>query len=93
MVIDTPFLRCFFCGRRFPADMEALEGRFIPSWRVAVCDPCVTGNREGLPASHPAIKLLTQRGVRLDISPAKKVAWPETKDGRAPNPSAAATGP
>jgi len=75
MVIDTPSLRCFFCGRRFSPDREAAEGKFICAWRVAVCLPCLA--RDGIPSRHPAIRQLTSRGLVLKPSKDGLVNWPE----------------
>jgi len=85
MVIDAPFLRCFFCGRRFSPDMEVREGQFIHTWKVAVCLGCLERNRDGLSASHPAIRQLAQRGIIL--KPSRKdeiVRWPENEGGPKP---------
>jgi hypothetical protein len=91
MVIDTPFLHCFFCGRRFSPDPEAKEGKFIRAWKVAVCLRCVVGNPEGLLANHPAIKQLAQRGIILKPSKDGLVSWPE--NGRRPAPAICRTYP
>ncbi|HEY2572979.1 MAG TPA: hypothetical protein VGH65_02885 [Verrucomicrobiaceae bacterium] len=81
MVIDASFFRCFFCGRRFSPDLEAKEGGFIHSWRVAACVRCMAGNREGLSADHPAIRQLVQRGI-IQKPLEANVSWPD--DGAAP---------
>lgn len=81
MVIDTPFLHCFFCGRRFSPDLEARQGSFLHAWKVTVCIRCLDGNRQGLPASHPAVGQLARRG--LFPKPAKNgiVSWPDSVAG------------
>jgi hypothetical protein len=79
MVIETASLRCFFCGRRFSPDLEMREGRFIHSWKVAVCLHCVTGNREGLSMKHPAIRKLAQLGINLRPAGNGIVPWPSSE--------------
>jgi len=76
MVVDRPFLRCYFCSRRFSPDLQAGEGQFLHSWKVAICVHCLTGNREGLPMTHPAIRQLIQRGVIVKPSQGN-VSWPD----------------
>ena len=77
MVIDTPFLHCFFCGHRFGADFDAREGSFIRAWKIAVCTRCFYGNRTGPAADHPAIKKLTKQGVAIKATNEGIVPWPE----------------
>jgi hypothetical protein len=84
MVIETASLRCFFCGRRFSPDLEMREGQFLHAWKVAVCLHCVTGNREGLPIKHPAIRQLAQRGINLSPLGNGMVPWPGIRDGSPP---------
>jgi hypothetical protein len=62
------------------------EGRFIHTWKVAVCLHCVTGNREGLSVKHPAIRQLAQRGINLKPAGNGIVPWP----GNEPPPAAQA---
>jgi len=85
MVLETPFLHCFFCGRRFPANPEAPEGMFIHAWKVAVCPLCLLANREGLSADHPAIRQLAQRGIRVVPSGTGIVPWPSNQAARPPD--------
>lgn len=79
MVIDTPFLHCFFCGRRFPPDLDVRAGNFIRAWKVAVCLRCLEGNRDGLSVDHPAVRHLAQRGVILDLHKEGTVPWPQSE--------------
>jgi len=85
MVIETPFLHCFFCGRRFPANPEEREGRFIHAWKVTACPLCLLENREGLSAKHPAIRQLTKRGIRVEATGAGIVPWPSSRTTRPPD--------
>jgi len=85
MVIETPFLHCFFCGRRFPANQETSEGMFIHAWKVAVCPLCLLANREGLSAAHPAIRQLAARGIRVVPSGTGIVPWPSNRGSRPPD--------
>jgi hypothetical protein len=82
MVVETPFLHCFFCGRRFPANLEAREGMFIHAWKVAVCPVCLVGNRDGLSADHPAIKQLAERGIKVEATGTGIVPWPDNQGAR-----------
>ena len=77
MVVETPFLHCFFCSRRFPANPEEREGRFFHAWRVAACPHCLRANRDGLSKKHPAIKQLAKRGIKLEHSGKGIVPWPD----------------
>jgi len=81
MVIDRSFFHCFFCGRRFSPDLDAREGGFIHSWKVAVCARCMTGNREGLSADHPAIRQLVARGI-IGLPAGRNVSWPDDDPGQ-----------
>jgi len=83
MVIDASFFRCFFCGRRFSPDLEAKEGGFIHSWRVAACNRCMAGNRDGLSADHPAIRQLVQLGI-IQKPSEPHVSWPDENTGTKP---------
>lgn len=89
MVIDRSFFRCFFCGGRFSPDLEAREGGFLHSWKVAACARCMAGNRDGLSADHPAIRQLVDRGV-IGKPTKGQVSWPEDETGlkAAPRPAA-----
>jgi hypothetical protein len=80
MVIETPFLHCFFCGRRFAAVLEAMDRSFVPAWKVAVCVSCFSGNRTGLAADHPAIKKLAQQGLAVKATGDGIVPWPEERN-------------
>jgi hypothetical protein len=77
MVIETPFLHCFFCSCRFAADLEAREGGFVHAWKVAVCVRCLHGNPTGLAAHHPAIKKLAKQGIAMKATRDGIVPWPE----------------
>jgi len=81
MVIDRSFFHCFFCGRRFSPDLEAREGGFLHSWKVAACARCMAGNRDGLSADHPAIRQLVQRGVIGKLVEGH-VSWPDNEDSQ-----------
>jgi hypothetical protein len=77
MVIETPFLHCFFCSCRFAADLEAREGGFVHAWKVAVCVRCLHGNPTGPAAHHPAIKKLAKQGIAMKATGDGIVPWPE----------------
>ena len=77
MVIETPFLHCFFCSCRFAADLEAREGGFVHAWKVAVCVRCLHGNPTGLAAHHPAIKKLAKQRIAMKATRDGIVPWPE----------------
>ena len=80
MVIDRSFFHCFFCGKRFSPDLDAREGGFLHSWKVAACVRCMADNRGGFSADHPAIRQLVQRG--LIRKPAKgPVSLPDQESG------------
>jgi len=53
------------------------EGRFIPAWKVAACQHCLTGN--GLPMKHPAIQKLVRQGVDVKAAANGIVSWPGTQ--------------
>jgi len=83
MVIDTPFLHCFCCGRRFRPDAE--EGRFIQAWKVPACLRCILGNSLGLAADHPAIQRLARNGLVLRPN-GGFIPWPpEQNNARKPH--------
>ena len=86
MVIETHFLHCFFCGRRFSPGPDPKEGTFIQAWKVAACLRCVEGNQDGLSAKHPAVKQLARRGTRLDLPRSGIVPWPGNEGRRNPDP-------
>jgi hypothetical protein len=77
MVIETPFLHCFFCSCRFAADLEAREGGFVHAWKVAVCVRCFQGNPTGPAAHHPALKKLANQGIAIKATREGIVPWPE----------------
>jgi hypothetical protein len=79
MVIETPFLHCFFCSCRFAADLEAGGGSFVHAWKVAVCMRCLYGNPEGPAAQHPALKKLAKRGIAIEATGDGIVPWPEER--------------
>ena len=85
MVVETPFLHCFFCGRRFPANLEAREGMFIHAWKVAVCPQCLVANRDGLSADHPAFRHLAERGIKVQATGTGIVPWPDKQGTRPPD--------
>ena len=76
MVVDRSFLRCYFCSRRFSPDLQAGEGQFLHSWKVAICIHCLNGNREGLPMDHPGIRRLIQQGL-IQKPSERNVSWPD----------------
>ena len=88
MVIETPFLHCFFCSCRFAADLEAREGGFVHAWKVAVCVRCFQGNPTGPAAHHPALKKLANQGIAIKATREGIVPWPE-EGRRVPSASTA----
>src|SRR5579872_5965246 len=79
MALDLAFVYCFFCGRRFSPSLEAKEGKVIQAWKVGVCLRCEAGNPEGLPESHPAVRILAERGLALKASTGGIVRWPRNE--------------
>jgi hypothetical protein len=76
MVTERACFRCFFCGNRFPSDLELGKGTFVPEWKVAACFGCVLANREGISPKHPAMARLVRAATLDSGKSGTLIEWP-----------------
>jgi len=56
-------LTCLVCQRSFKFEHGNYNGRYVQTWDAYVCQPCVTGNHDGIVVDAAFIERLAAKGI------------------------------
>ena len=59
---------CFLCSRKFQFGPYEYDGRYIETWEIDICRPCIRANYSGIDLNeYPKLKKLLEDKIWLVI--------------------------